>query len=342
MKTKTRSLLVLICAVSLVALGLPGMGRAQSDPKVIEAAKKEGQLNWYATTNIRDGGKFIKGFNKKYPFIKVQHLNMGSGQAINRVVTEARAGVDQVDVLNVNDVEAVHLAKKGFFAKYDSAELKNYPEDLKDPLGFWFPFKNLPLVIGYNTQLVAPGEAPGSYEDLLDPKWKGKILMDREEYRLYNGLIQYWGEERARGYLKKLSKQDIQWRRGHTLLAQVLLAGEAPVGLVFAHHAEIFRSKGAPIDWETRLDPVLLSANVNFIVEKAPHPNAARLFVDFTLSKEGQEIMADAWRITPHPNVQAKTPKLDPKNLKIWLVRAISGDKVQSLVNEWREIFDLK
>lgn len=342
MRAKIVVFAVFISAMSFAALGVSEPGRASGDPAVVAAAKKEGNLNWYATTNIRDGGKFIKGFNRKYPFIKVQQLGMGSGQAINRVETEARAGVDKVDVLNVNDVEAVHLAAKGFFLKYDSPELENYPDNMKDPLGYWFPFKNLPLVIGYNTELVAPNEVPRSYQDLLDPKWKSKILMDREEYRLYNGLVQYWGAERARSYLKKLAGQEIQWRRGHTLLAQVLLAGEAPVGLIFAHHAEIFRSKGAPIDWDNRLDPVLLSANVNFIAAKAPHPSAAKLFVDFTLSKEGQKIMADAWRITPHPEVPAKTAKLDPRNLKMMLIRAVPQDELQALVDEWREIFNLK
>ena len=340
MKTKAALIKVFVC--TLVTFGLPATGTTLTDSKIIEAAKKEGTLNWYATTNIRDGSKFIKGFNKRYPFIRVQFLKLGSGRSINRVETEARAGVFKVDVLNVNEAEGTRLASKGFFAKYQSPHLQYYPKDLKDPRGYWFPFKNLPLVIGYNTNLVAPNEVPRRYEDLLDKKWKGKILIDREEYRLYNGLIQYWGKERARSFLKKLARQDIQWRRGHTLLAQLLLAGEAPLGIIFAHHAEIFRSKGAPIDWDNRLDPVLLSPNVNFISAKAPHPNAAKLFVDFTISKEGQKIMADAWRITPHPGVPAKTEKLDPKNLKMILIRGVPSENFQRVVDEWREIFDLK
>jgi ABC-type Fe3+ transport system substrate-binding protein len=315
---------------------------ASTDPKVIEGARKEGKISWYTTTIIQDATRFISAFNQKYPFVRVDLLRMGSAKAVNRVETEARAGKFLVDVLNINDTESVGLQDKGFFQKYASPELKYYPKELLDPAGYAFPFKFIPNVIGYNTRLVPASEAPVRYEDLLAPKWKSKILIDSGDFRVYSALIQHWGKERALKFLTDLAKQDIQWRPGHLMLAQNLAAGETSLGLIFANHAEILRSKGAPIDWDTRLDPVFLSANSNFIPGKAPHPNAAKLFVDFTLSKQGQMILADTWRITPHPEVPPKTSKLDPRNLKLVLAQTPSDEDFQQQVKEWMTIFRSK
>ncbi|MBI4522523.1 MAG: extracellular solute-binding protein [Deltaproteobacteria bacterium] len=331
-----------LCLFCLALMSGPFAVMAASDPKVVDGARKEGKVTWYATTNVQDARPFISGFNQKYPFVQVELLRLGSSRAVNKVATEARAGTFSVDVLNVNDVEATRLAERGMFLKYQSPEIKYYPRHLTDSDGHWLPFKTLPHVIGYNSRLVPAKEAPSSFEDLLDKKWRGKIMMDPEDFRLYSGFIQVWGKERARKYLDTLSRQEIQWRPGHSLLAQVLAAGEAPIALIFAHHAEILRSKGAPVDWDNRLDPIFLSANVNFIAARAPHPNAAKLFVDFTLSKEAQMILADSWRITPHPEVPPKTRKLDPKYLKMVLIRAMPDEILQEHVEEWRKIFKLR
>ncbi|MGH7834609.1 MAG: ABC transporter substrate-binding protein [Candidatus Binatia bacterium] len=329
-------------AFALILIVASTAAAASSDPKVIEGAKKEGKATWYTTTIIQDATRLIAAFNQKHPFVKVELLRMGSAKAVNRVETEARAGKFLADVLNINDTESVGLQDKAFFQKYASPELKYYPKELLDPAGYAFPFKYIPNVIGYNTRLVPASEAPTRYEDLLAPKWKSKILIDSGDFRLYSALIQYWGKERALKFLMDLAKQDIQWRPGHLMLAQNLAAGETSLGLIFANHAEILRSKGAPIDWDTRLDPVFLSANSNFIPVKAPHLNAAKLFVDFTLSKEGQTILVDTWRITPHPEVPPKTSKLDPKNLKLVLAQTPSDEVFQQQVKEWMTIFRLK
>jgi iron(III) transport system substrate-binding protein len=334
------ALCLLPANVSTAWVFLAVLGAA--DPRVVEEAKREGKLTWYATTNVEDARRFIAAFNEKYPFIQVQSLRMGSGRAVNRLETEARAGTVNADVLNVNDVESVRLVEKGFFAKYSSPELAHFPKHLLDPAGYALPFKNIPRVIGYSTRYVSPSEAPTRYEDLLEPKWKGKILMDPGDFTLYSGFLQHWGQERARSFLQRLSRQEIQWRPGQFLLAQGLAAGESSIGLIFANHAEMLRAKGAPIDWDNRLDPIFLSANVNFILAKAPHPNAARLFADFTLSKESQMILADTWRITPYPGVAPKTKKLDPKNLKLLMIDSLPDRILQQHIEDWKAIFGLK
>ena len=344
-KLASRDLLRLLsCLLSASALAVfvwPGWLGA-SDPRIVEEAKKEGKLTWYATTNVEDAKRFIAAFNETYPFIQVQSLRMGSGRAVNRIEAEARAGTVNADVLNVNDVESIRLVEKGFFAKYSSPELAHYPKSLIDPAGYALPFKSIPRVIGYSTRYVSPNEAPTRYEDLLEPKWKGKILMDPGDFTLYSGFVQHWGKERAKSFLQRLSRQEIQWRPGQFLLAQGLAAGESSIGLIFANHAEMLRAKGAPIDWDNRLDPIFLSANVNFVLAKAPHPNAARLFADFTLSKESQMILADTWRITPYPGVPPKTKKLDPKNLKLLLINALPDKVLQQHIEDWKGIFSLK
>lgn len=313
-----------------------------SDSRIVEAARREGKIIWYATTNVEDARRFIAAFNEKYPFVEVQALRMSSGRAVNRIETEARAGTFNVDVLNVNDVESTRLVEKGFFVKYQSPGLAEYPKQLLDPAGYALPFKHIPHVIGYSTRYVTGAEAPVRWDDLLEPKWKGKILMDPGDFSLYSGFIQLWGRERAKHFIERLAHQDIQWRPGQFLLAQGLAAGESSIGLIFANHAEMLRAKGAPIDWDHRLDPIFLSANVNFLMTKAPHPNAAKLFIDFTLSKESQTILADTWRITPFPGVAPKTKKLDPKNLKLLLINTLPDHLLQQHVEEWNSAFGLR
>ena len=315
------------CVTALSGLLRPSSVFSTSDPKIVEAARKEGKLTWYATTNVEDARRFIAAFNEKYPFIQVQSLRMGSGRAVNRIEAEARAGTFNVDVLNVNDVESARLVEKGFFSKYSSPELVHYPKHLIDPAGYAMPFKSVPHVIGYSTRYVSASEAPTRYEDLLEPKWKGKILMDPGDFTLYSGFIQYWGKERAKTFLERLSRQEIQWRPGQFLLAQGLAAGESSIGLIFANHAEMLRSKGAPIDWESRLDPIYLSANVNFLLTQAPHPNAAKLFIDFTLSRESQMILADTWRIIALSRRCAQNPKARPEEPQVGVDQCATGQR---------------
>ena len=136
--------------------------------------------------------------------------------------------------------------------------------------------------------MVSQKDAPRNWDDFLDPKWKGKIGMDQEEYEWYAASIHYWGNERAQKFHRALAKQGIHWNRGHTMVSQLMAAGEFPLGIVYAHRVESMKKSGASIEWAKTADPVFVNLSPVAVAAKAHHPNAAKLLMDFILSKEAQ------------------------------------------------------
>jgi len=173
-----------------------------ADPKVIEAAKKEGELGWWSTIAQDQSQKIIDEFMKLYPFIKANYWRSGSVGIHNKILIEARAGRTSWDVVSQTTPEFIHeLKQKNVIAPYNSPERRHFSNDLKDKDGFWTGTYALPTGVGFNTQQVKREDAPKNYQDLLNPKWKGKkISVDDESYELLVGLMQAWGREAAIDY----------------------------------------------------------------------------------------------------------------------------------------------
>ncbi len=317
-------------------------GQTLPSQKVLEAAKKEGEFLWYTTANVRTSQKVITAFGKKYPFIKPKMYRAGSETLLNRMETEFTAGKTFVDVLNINTFLGRVAKEKGRFIRYASASVARYPEKFKDPENYWFPFLSQYLVLGYNPTMISKEEVPKDWDHLLDPKWKGKIGWDTEDSEWYSGLIDYWGVKKAKGFLLALAKQDIHWRRGHTLLAQTLLAGEFPLALVFAHRVDQMKSQGAPIEWVKTTDPILNLLSANYILANAPHPNAAKLFIEFALSKQIQKLIHSLFRSPADPAVASSGSGIDFGKLPIALIRPLTPENSQNRTDEWNRIFNLK
>ena len=276
--------------VFLVVVSIPLLGGAQS--QLIEKARAEGELMLYGTTQIVQMQIMIKHFEKKYPFLKVKYYRAGGEKIAQRIVAEARAGRHLADVHQVSGAETLMLTKMGFLGRYESKERKYIRDIYKDKDSYWTGvYANLEL-IGYNKSLVAPKEAPRSHRDLLDPKWKGKIGMDQTDVEWYITQLHLLGESKGREFMKSFAKQDVQLRRGHTLLAQLLAAGEFQLLMTLRDNTAYMLMKNeAPIDW-VAIEPVIPNpANAVSIAKKPPHPNAARLWIDFVLSKEGQGVL---------------------------------------------------
>lgn len=142
-------------------------------------------------------------------------------------------------------------------------------------------------MIAYNTKLVSKDHTPKSWDDLLDPRWKSKIPMDEEMYSWYTAMAVVWGREKAQRFMRALAKQHIQLRSGQSLIAQLMAAGEFQLGMALAHRIEKMKEQGAPVEWVTTLNPITVSLHPIAVATKAPHSNAAKLFIDFVLSKEG-------------------------------------------------------
>lgn len=296
----------------LVYLVCPTLVFSQTgpDPALIETAKKERELVYYTTMTLSQSKKVTDKFEKKYPFIKVDLFRTGGGPLLNKIQTEARGGRYAWDVVSGRGEMVLPLMDAKFLAPYRSPESKTIEEDLVDNEGYWTAYYVNPYVLGYNTKLVKKEDVPQTYEHLLDPKWKGKkISIDDEAYGLLSGLIRAWGREKAVSYFKKLAAQDPVLMRGNTNRVQLTVAGEYSLIVAYAPTIQRETSRGAPIDW-VPLEPVAVQVNPVMLAAKAPHPNAAKLFIDFLLSKEGQKMLVGFRRIPIRPDVNPDPPRL--------------------------------
>ncbi len=317
------------------------MGEAltvEAQDPTIDRARKEGRLIWYTTMNIDDSQPMLDAFMKKYPFIKAELWRGSSEKVLNRVQTETRAGKFLFDVVDENGFEAGYIKAEGLSQPYLPPSAKAYWKGFVDPEGYWVSIYNVYYVLGYNTKLVSKADAPKDWNDLLDPKWRGKFAMDLEDHGWYLALREAWGRERAEQFGRALVGQNILWRKGHTLIATLLAAGEFPLGLVYAHRIVELKKKGAPVEWVTTLDPIPAEIHPIQIAAQAPNPNAAKLFVEFIASKEGQTIMRDLVRIPTHPEVQLGN--ITPGELKLHSIGAVGRVRVNQIIKEWREIFN--
>ncbi len=337
---KTKELILKIGITLLVIiLGWIGESRAQSK-ETIEGAKKEGKVVFYTSLTIHEIDQVAVPFTKKYPFVKVEPFRGNSEQLLQKITIEERAGRPQHDVAQFNAFEAWQLQKLGLLQRYKSTEAKNYSDIYKDPEGYWTVIYANYLVLGYNPKLVKEEELPKKWEDLLLPKWKGdKLGMDRDEGVWYGGMAFVWGKEKADKFMKALAGQDPSIRKGHTLIATLLSSGEFPLGLVYAHRVEELKQKGASIDW-VPLDPIVVTPNLIAMGKNASHPNAAKLLIDFCLSKEGQTILQQQQYRTPaSPDIPPISPKMDPKKLKLFLADKRVADQYDRFAKDYYDLF---
>ena len=305
--------------------------------KLVEGAKKEGSLLWYATIDVKDGEKILRRFEEKYPFIKAQMYRAGGDAMLSRIMAEARVGKHLWDVTINGGLKGEFQKRKGLFAKYLSPESKFFPKEFKDPEGYWTDMYLNVKVLGYNTKLVSPQNVPKSYEELLDPKWKGKMGLVTNAYYWFAIMLKTMGEEKGLEYMRKLSDQNIQFRTGRTLVTDMVVAGETSLAIaLYNERVEEMKAKGAPIDW-VPLDPVVPQIHPLGISANAPHPNAARLFVDFILSREGQQVIASCYRIPSRVDVDPIVPRLK-QGLKIAPFDCSLAEDYEKHVKMYREI----
>ena len=309
--------------------------------RILDGAKKEGRLVLYAGMDIEEATLFINEFSKKYPFIKAE-IFRSSGEKIQaRFLVEHRANTHTADVFQASIVQVYQLKNLKLLERYVAEDAAAYREGFKDPGGYWTAIYQIPYVIGYNTQLVAPKDIPTSYEDLLNPKWKGWIALESEEYQWFYHWIQILGRDKGLDYMKKFAGQNLQMRTGHTLLAQLVAAGEVALAtVIYSNRAERMKATGAPIDWVRFKGPTITALNAIAIPEKAPHPNAAKLFVDFVLSKEGQGLLRGLRRIPARPDVLPDPPSLT-KGLNLYPARPEGMiENYNDTVARFNEIFN--
>jgi ABC-type Fe3+ transport system substrate-binding protein len=219
------------------------------------------------------------------------------------------------------------------------------PKHLFDPEGFWVACNYYVNTPGFNTNLIAKGSEPKTFEDLLDPKWKGRMAWNVQPsisagQGLVGSVLIAMGEEKARTYLAKLAKQNITplHLSGRQVL-DLVIAGEYPIGLqIFNNHAYISASKGAPVDW-IKMQPPLVTYAVMSVPKGAPNPNAGKLLIDYIVSLEGQKIIADAGELPVHPAVKARDPTLVPDGVT-FRGSFLTPEELDRNLVPWTQMFD--
>jgi iron(III) transport system substrate-binding protein len=322
---------------------LPTVSWAQSnpDPKLIEGAKKEGGLVYYTTMTLDQSKQTVDKFEKKYPFIRVELFRTGGGPLLNKIITEARGGRYSWDVVVGRGEMVLPLMERKLVTSYRSPESKMIDEQLVDKEGFWTAYYVNSYVLGWNTKLVKREDVPKTYEALLNPKWKGGLIsLDTEAYGMVEGLKRVWGREKALDYFKKIAALDPVLKRGNTERVQLTVAGEYPLIIAYNQTIQRMTSRGAPIDW-IPLEPAVTQVNPVLVAAKAPHPNAARLFCDYILSKEGQEQLRGYQRIPVRKDVEPDPPRLF-RGFKYVIENPEDYKDFDATVKQYLDIFKLR
>jgi len=318
-------------------LGFFTVASAAPNDTLIDGAKREGEVVYYASMNLSEANAVIAAFEKRYPFVKVKLYRTGSEKLLTRVLTEARAKKNLADVIQTVEFSMHIFQRSGILARHLPQANSLYPRDFKED-GFWTTVYYNAYVTAYNTRLVPPRALPKSYDDLLDAKWKDKLMMEGTKADWFAGMLQIMGQERGLDYMRALAKQQPSPREGHELLAQLVAAGEGLFDInIPAASVERMKERSAPIDW-TALGPVPAIMVGIGVSGQAVHPHAAKLFLEFVLSRDGQKLMQTPGRLVARGDLVNEQAAM-LKQLKIVPVSPTLADKLDEYAKQLRLIF---
>ena len=307
---------------------------ADREKILIEGAKREGQFTLYTShTWFRT---FVKEFEKKYPFVKASEWRNDSKNLIRKVLEEAKSGRVLVDVVETTADGMGIIKREGLFQEYFSPEARFYPNELK-PKGkngfFYLPNRETYNSLGFNTKLIPPATAPRSLKDLLDPKWKGKMAITSTStgVRWIGNALETQGRE----YIDKMAGQEISVQdMAPAALINLVGSGEIPLSpTIFDANVTIAKQKGSPVEWRP-LEPVVTTVGSAALLAKAPNPHAALLFIDYLLSKEGQQLIMKGGLWSPREDVGT----VDQKFKKNYLDEKYSLEEIEAKYAQWENL----
>lgn len=319
----------------LLVLSMP-VG-AQDMKAIEQGAKKEGKLNLYGSMREDEAVHAFKDFNNKYPYVTIDYFRGSETKLLGRILTEAKAGTHNVDLLITTAGIQLKDLKMGL--KWTPPSASGFIEELKDPDGIAHPVYINTNIIQYNTKMVAKDDVPKSYEDLADPKWKGKLCLEDSDYEWFDGVIKYMGKEKALALFKRIASNNPSVRNGHGLLSDLVASGECPVAINnYGNQVARAQKKGAPTDF-VAIEPVVTINAPGVIAKQAPHPNAAKLYLNWITSKEGQESIASRGRIPVRVDVDPDPPRLT-KGLKLHVTYTLRGKHRKEVVDLYRQVWE--
>ena len=309
-----------------------------------DGAKKEGKLLWYSTLIVNQALIPLKlAFEKKYPFIHVEYYRANSEKLVQRMIAEYQA--KRFDVDTIDGTSSTVLRKAGMLQRFYSPDLREYPADLKDSQGYYAVPNVYFMTLGYNTTLVPSKDVPKTMNDLLNPKWQGKMIWSTSAGSgapvFIGNTLMTMGEEKGKAYLQKLATQNIaKTTASNRAVLDMVIAGEYAIAInIFNYHAVISKNSGAPVDWQA-LEPVPGLVKSLGLAKNSPHPYAAMLMIDFLISKEGQKVFQQLGYLPAHPEVPAKTQNLKPGGGRFTKVNYVSPEMLTEKEDGWVKVFE--
>ncbi len=329
----------LVCALMLIA-SLAVAPSASAQDARLEAAKKEGKVVWYTSLALPSAEKIAKLFEAAHPGIKVDVHRTGSERVMSRLMQELGAGIKNVDVVHTSDAgHFVVLKGKNLLQKYTPPGVDGFPAGFKDKDGYYYGLRATVNVIAYNTKALSPAEAPKTWKDLLDPRWKGKLVTAHPGYSgviatHVLALVNQYGWD----YWKQLAQNRPMLVQSAVDPSGVVASGERAVAVDGGEYTFYqTKKKGNPLEIVYPKEGVPLVISPSAITSFAPHPNAAKVFTDFTFSREIQQVMADSEGLyTGHPDVKYPTDKPKLSDLKLW---SVEPEELEKRIDEIKKRF---
>ncbi|MDH3442534.1 MAG: extracellular solute-binding protein [Deltaproteobacteria bacterium] len=321
------------------------MKSADRQKMLVEGAKQEGSVMFYTGLIVNQVVRPLKAaFEKKYPFINVEFFRGNSSRISQKLLSEYQADRHDVDVLSGSTATSV-VQQAGFMQKFFSPEFSRYSDELKDPNGFWGVTNVYFLTPAYNTQMVQPNEVPKSYQDLLHPRWKGRMIWSTSSSSggpmFIGNVLRTMGEEAGKTFLEKLKSQNVaKTTASNRQVVDQVVAGEYALALhIFNHHVYISQKKGAPVEWFT-LGPPTATVSTIGLLNKSPRPHAAMLFIDFLLSEEGQKVFQAANYLPADPAIPALQADLKPGGGRFQKANVFNPETLFQKTNQWSDYFE--
>ena len=282
--------------------------------RLLQGARREGSVSLYTSFPPEDVAALNAAFERRYG-VKARAWRAASEKVLQRVLAEAQAGRDEVDLVDSNSVPLELMRRQGILQAVRSPHQAELIPAAVPAHREWAWARLSVFVQAYNTRLVAKAELPASYGDLLDPRWKGRLGIEASDEDWFAEVVEALGEDKGLRLFRDLAaKNGLSVRRGHSLLAQMVASGEVPLALtVYNFTAEKLKAQGAPLEWFT-LAPAVAHGNGFAVLKRAPHPHAALLYYDFMIGEEGQRILAERKSV---PTSRKIRTTLDRDSLKI-------------------------
>jgi len=338
-KRKMPPLATFVGAIALFLLGMTPGSRAETlDELYQKALKEEGTLNFYGTLAQINAAKILPVFEKRFPGIKINHVDATADKLAVRAITEARGGRVLADIFQISLENILQLHEQKLTLDQVLPEAAAYPANLKG--SFWLASSLTIMTGAWNTNLVKKGDEPKQLDDFADPKWKGRLIGEPRDVELMMGIARhkFKNDEKATALIKRIAVNNVEFHKGHSELAELLVAGQAAGCITcYSHHYPSRIKKGAPVGF--MLSEGIATINATTLAKGAPHPNTALLFARWAGSEEGQKVYAEGGRNPAHPKVDP-SDKIRPE--KIYPIGTEEIKDWKKYEKTWKEIFRLR